>query len=133
MSKKVPVSNVSQSCCLKRLVKISFIILLTYRTLLSYSQCEHLWSVFCLTGQRVSSKSFISLRAAPSLGCLGSQSRGPDTYVYTGVQEEGLTAGGRPDFKLDTYKSKSNTGAVPPIVYTAFESHTRLVLGLKGL
>lgn len=63
---------------------------------------------------------------------MGSQSRGPDTYVYTGVQE-GLTAGGHPGFKLDTCKGRSNTGAAPPVCYIAFENHTRFVLALKGL
>lgn len=52
--------------------------------------------------------------------------------VYTGVQE-GLTAGGHPGFKLDTYKGRSNMGAAPPVCYIAFENHMRFVLALKGL
>lgn len=53
---------------------------------------------------------------------MDSQNRGPDTYVDTGVQEEGLAAGGYPGDKLDTYKGRSNTGAV--LVLSPCSLHT---------
>lgn len=98
--------------------KKPFLIVLMYRTLLSYPQCEHLWSLLCfLSGESDTPSESLHLTKKGSVWVGSGQMLNGQTRAVTMMQANGLAAGGYPDHKLGIPTEARKHSCFPHMVY----------------